>query len=167
VHASCDNHIGLRTGDLEAAATFWQDALGGRLATAPVERGDAGVEAVFGEGAVIRVAQVTFDGVGGIELFEFLSPASPVPHTHQPSAAIMHFALTVDDIDEAAVRIEAAGGTVTNPPAAVAGAPDGPRFAYCATPEGHPFELVTITHAQVIEFVTELRARRSRAEARS
>jgi catechol 2,3-dioxygenase-like lactoylglutathione lyase family enzyme len=157
MRASADNHIGLRTADLDDAARFWCDALGGTLATTPVVRSDAGVEAVFGPGATIKVAQITFADGGGIELFEFLAPQSAVPPLHQPSAAIMHFAFTVDDIDAAVERIAAAGGAVLGAPMQVAGAESGPRFVYCESPEGHPFELVTVGHAGVVEFVRALR----------
>jgi catechol 2,3-dioxygenase-like lactoylglutathione lyase family enzyme len=158
LRASCDNHVGLRTNDIDAAARFWCEALGATLATEPVEREGPSVEAVFGAGARIKVAQVTFAGPGGIELFEFLSPQSPVPATHQPAAAIMHFALTVDEIDTAVRRIDEAGGRVLGAPMQVAGAPAGPRFVYCESPEGHPFELVTVDHRGVIEFVRAFRA---------
>jgi predicted enzyme related to lactoylglutathione lyase len=82
---------------------------------------------------------------------------TPIPASEQRSSSIMHFAMTVDDIDEAAYRIEHAGGRVLMKPGIVAGAPTGPRFVYCESPEGHQFELVTVDHHAVITFVRDLR----------
>jgi predicted enzyme related to lactoylglutathione lyase len=70
----------------------------------------------------------------------------------------MHVAFTVDDVDAAVERIQAAGGRAVAPPMVVGGAEEGPKFVYCETPEGHVFELVSVDHPTVIEFVRALRA---------
>jgi catechol 2,3-dioxygenase-like lactoylglutathione lyase family enzyme len=153
VLAACDNHVGLRTNDVEAASQSWCDALGGEKAEVSTVRSSALLDQVFGPGTRLRSCHVLYPGGGGVELFEFVEPRSPLPTSRQTHDALMHFAFTVDDIDGAVERILAAGGSVPTPPWRLGGAPDGPRSVYCLSPEGHAFELVTIDYSAVITFM--------------
>jgi catechol 2,3-dioxygenase-like lactoylglutathione lyase family enzyme len=58
---------------------------------------------------------------------------------------LQHFAIHVDDIDEAAARFEAAGGELLSSPNALIGPEAGPRnrWLYARTPWGSLVELIT------------------------
>ena len=43
-----------------------------------------------------RVCHVAFDA-NAVELWQFLEPETPIPHTEQRRMGMMHFGVTVDD----------------------------------------------------------------------
>lgn len=72
---------------------------------------------------------------------------------------IQHICLYVDDIDAAATRLAAAGGTLLSEPGDLPGGDAGPgnRYVYTRTPWGSTIELVTYPSPQAYQTKTELR----------
>ena len=65
-----DHHVALRVSDMDAAITFWQQALDARVVAAPVIRGGTYFERVVA-GVQVKVAHLALEA-GAIELFEFV-----------------------------------------------------------------------------------------------
>lgn len=115
------NHIGLSVPDIEAATRWYCEVLGCYLLVPPVDAVNDGshfgqvVKDIFGERfQAVKMAHLsTADGVG-IELFQFVEPATTVPaNTFEYwRAGIFHFCLTAVDIEATAERIAAHGGKV-------------------------------------------------------
>lgn len=116
---SVNHHIGLRVETLERSIQFYTDVFGGRLSTQPMEYGppDAGEILDGPPDLSFRVCHVTFDD-GTIELFELSEPhrtTTPIPATQ---GGIIHYALQVDDVDAALVRVERSGASACGTTAA-------------------------------------------------
>src|ERR1041384_188280 len=113
------NHVGLTVPDIDAAFAWYRDVLGLYPHVAPMEVRDDGsyfgdlVKGLFGPrfGRVRMAHLACSDGVG-IELFQFLPPATEVPATtfEYWRAGIFHFCLTVDDVAATADTISEHGG---------------------------------------------------------
>jgi catechol 2,3-dioxygenase-like lactoylglutathione lyase family enzyme len=157
LRVSCDNHVGVRTNDIDAAIQFWCGALGGETESTPAVRSSPLLDLVFGEGTRVKIAHVLFPAGGGIELSEFVEPRTELPASRQTLDALMHFALTVDDIDGAVARIVAAGGRVLHDPLRIGDIPDGPQAVNCFSPEGHAFQLLTINYKGAIDLIRSSR----------
>jgi catechol 2,3-dioxygenase-like lactoylglutathione lyase family enzyme len=146
------HHVGLRVADCERSAAFYGTALGGRQLTRPYLReGPTAVETSGGHsGARFRCCQIA---VGGsmLELFEFLEPAVPVTATPPWSANLMHFAVEVDDVDDALAAVERAGGRRVW--ANVRRIPGGASVVYVADPDHNTIELLDITPAELVQSI--------------
>src|SRR4051812_36470112 len=144
--ARADHHIAVRVSDLDRSIRFYCDALQARPLTAPAIRQDAVIDDVFGQGARARMCFLALE-VGNLELWQFLIPETPIPPADQPRLGLMHFALTVDDVDAGAERVVAAGGRLRFPVKRLG--PDA-KFVYCEDPDGNVFELLdTDVHGTV------------------
>jgi predicted enzyme related to lactoylglutathione lyase len=64
----------------------------------------------------------------------------------------MHFAVTVDSVDETAARVVAAGGRLRFPVMNLAGT--DARMVYCEDPDGNVFELLDTDVHGTIERIT-------------
>jgi catechol 2,3-dioxygenase-like lactoylglutathione lyase family enzyme len=144
--ARADHHVSLRVNDIERSIRFWQEALGGRLVVAPVERSGPYIEAVFGEGTRVKVCHVAFEA-NAVELWEFLEPRTPLPPADQRAVGQMHFGVTVDDVPATLARVEAAGGRARFPIKKLAGN-SAASFVYCEDVDGHVFELLDADHPE-------------------
>jgi catechol 2,3-dioxygenase-like lactoylglutathione lyase family enzyme len=151
VRVSCDNHVGLRTSDIDAATRFWCEALGAQTSEpSPTTQSGPVLDLVFGEGTRVKISHVVFPAGGWLELFEFVEPRLELPSSRPTLDLLMHLAFTVDDIDEGIRRIAAAGGRTLHDPIRLAGVPDGPMSVNCLSPQGHPFQLLTIDYGRVV-----------------
>jgi catechol 2,3-dioxygenase-like lactoylglutathione lyase family enzyme len=146
------DHVGLTVPDLETASRFLEEALGAiplydvQALDAPPMAG-AQTEAQLGLPSGAKVVHMRLLRVGegpSLELFQF-ADASQRDAAALPDFGLQHFALYVDDVDEAAARFEAAGGELLSPPNALAGAEAGPRnrWLYGRAPWGSLIELIT------------------------
>ena len=93
-----------------------------------------------------------------IELFTYTGVDQDDP-VRPNDFGIQHVCLYVDDIDAAAARFAAAGGTLLSEPGDLPGGDAGPgnRYVYTRTPWGSTIELVTYPSPQAYESRTELR----------
>lgn len=145
--ARADHHIAVRVSDVDRSIRFYRDALGARPLTSPSIRKGPLIDEVFGQGATARMCFLGLE-VGNLELWQFLEPQTPIPPADQPRLGLMHFALTVDDVDAAAARVVAAGGRLRFPVKTM-GNSDA-RFVYCEDLDGNVFELLdTDVHGTV------------------
>lgn len=151
------NHVGVTVPDIDAAFAWYQDVLGCYPQVSPGEVTDDGtyfgnlVKNLFGdrfEG--MRIAHLTTaDGIG-IELFEFLGPATEVPDETFAywRTGIFHFCLTVPDVQTTATAIEAAGGRQLSKVWRLFDNKDY-EVAYCQDPWGTVIELCNRSYTLV------------------
>ncbi|TKV10788.1 VOC family protein [Citrobacter sp. wls619] len=148
------DHIALTVPDMEKATLFFRNAFGTRLAYdlhTPEEESLKGpeIEAMLGlrSGAeLVHMRMLSLGESTSIELFCY-------HEDNQRSAAIssdfglQHFAVYVDDIDNAAEKFVSAGGTLFTEINQIFGEIEGVdernRFVYGKTPWGTVVELVT------------------------
>lgn len=115
------SHIGINVPDIDAAVAWYRDVLGCYVIAEASQVSDDGshfgnvVKDIFGEDfESVKLAHLTTaDGVG-IELFQFIKPATYVPGNtfEYQRAGIFHFCLTAANIEEAAAKVEANGGKI-------------------------------------------------------
>lgn len=156
-------HIGITVPDLEQATDFFVDAFGAEKIYDMLDEPLAGsaVEAGLGipQGARIEAIRMLRLGEGpNLELFTYSGTAQREPVV--PSDyGLQHFCVYVDDIDEAATRLEKAGGQLLSAPGDLPGgdAGEGNRYLYARTPWGSTVELVTYPSPQAYETRTSLR----------
>jgi len=134
-----DHHIAIRVSDIDRSIAFYRDVLGATPLTAPSIRKGPVIDEVFEPGAQARMCFVGLE-VGNIELWQFLVPDSPIPPADQPRLGLMHFAVTVDSVDDVAARVVAAGGRLRFPVKNLGGS--DARMVYCEDPDGNVFELL-------------------------
>ena len=155
--------VGITVPDLEAATQFFADAFGAEALYDMLEEplGGPDVEVGLGvpKGAVITAIRMLRLGNGpNIELFTYAGVAQSDP-LRPNDFGLQHICLYVDDIDAAADRLAAAGGTLLSKPGDLPGgdAGSGNRYVYTRTPWGSTIELVTYPSPQSYEARTELR----------
>ena len=102
---------------------------------------------MFGQGTEARMCFVALD-VNNLELWQFLTPDTPIAWSDQPRLGLMHFGITVDSVDEAAARVVAAGGRLRFPVKTLG---TDARFVYCEDPDGNVFELLDTGLAGTLE----------------
>ncbi len=151
---SVNHHVGLRVADIERAARFYIDALGGRWETAPMLYEGPDAEMIMGgtPGARFKVCHIGFDE-GVIELFEFLEPLAPSGPISDHAGKIIHFAFEVDDVGEALKRIEDAGGRRYWPE--VRKMDLGFEVVYATDLDGNVLEIIDIPMPDLIERLIE------------
>lgn len=146
---SAYHHIALRVSDIDRAIRFYLDAFDGHLLTSQMEYEGPDAAAIMGTpNAHFKVCLIGFDE-GIIELFQFLEPAHPVAPGGQAQDAIIHFAVTVDDVHEALERVEAAGGKRFWPE--IQDMPGDFQVIYVTDPDGHVFELIDVDGPELIK----------------
>jgi catechol 2,3-dioxygenase-like lactoylglutathione lyase family enzyme len=142
------NHVGLSVPDLDAALVWYQQVLGFRLLTPPVEMRaeDPGLgsalEAMLGSGVRrFRMAHLSMGNGVGLQVFQFLDPgARRYADADAPwKGGFTHICLTASDIEGLAREIERRGGTSSAVFRAIPGRPYA--AAYCRDPWGNVVEL--------------------------
>jgi catechol 2,3-dioxygenase-like lactoylglutathione lyase family enzyme len=127
------HHVGLSVADLDAQQRWYQQTLGLRELVEQFELPQPH----------IRTVQLRAPNGLRIELIE---REGSTPQTfHDPMAAALtqgygHWALEVDDLDQAYAALSAAGAESVSPPAPAV--QPGARFAYVRDPEGNLLELI-------------------------
>ena len=135
------SHLGVCVSDLERSTRFYRDALGFE----PAESFEVGAPfhtLMELDSVQLRSQFLRRDGMA-IELLYFDEPAAEGVDARPINRfGLTHLCFRVDDVDEAAARIEAAGGTVRRHTRVTM---DGPLdFVYCADPDGTRIELMHV-----------------------
>ncbi len=143
MRVSANHHPGFRVSDIEKAAQFYIDGLGGHWETAPMLFEGPEAEMIMGgtPNARFKVCHIGFDQ-GTIELFEFLEPKVPTRSIPPAEGGVIHFAFQVDDVPEALRRVEAAGGERYWPE--VRDMDLGFQVIYVTDPDGNVLELIDV-----------------------
>jgi catechol 2,3-dioxygenase-like lactoylglutathione lyase family enzyme len=164
-------HIGITVPDLEQATSFFAYAFGAEkiyeMLDEPLE-GPA-VESGLGvpTGARIEAIRMLRLGEGpNLELFTYSGTAQRDP-VLPSDYGLQHFCIYVDDIEEAAARLEKAGGQLLSEPGDLPGgdAGEGNQYLYARTPWGSTVELVTYPSPQAYESRIPLRRWRPRMDS--
>ncbi len=157
------DHIGITVPDLEQATRFLQNALGAVVLYDMLDAPLAGdfIESALGvpKGAVLaQVRMLRLGESASLEVFSFTHVDQRKPAVAS-DYGLQHFCVYVDDIEAAAKRFTAAGGTCLSEPLDLPGAQAGPgnRFLYARAPWGTIIELVTFPSPEVYEAKMSLR----------
>ncbi|AMT73585.1 VOC family protein [Mycobacteroides immunogenum] len=149
------NHVGITVPDIAAAIDWYRAVFGFECVMGPriLERGQSGelppgLDNRFGRAQMAGLQ--TENGVG-VELFEFLDPATdpppevPVEYTRRGT---WHLCLTVADVEARTNAVAAAGGRViTAPRPVVAGRPW--TMSYLTDPWGTVIELMSHDYTEI------------------
>ena len=148
-----NHHPAFRVKDIDAAAQFYIDALGGTWKRMPAlnDGPEAGV-VMATPGCRFKVAHIGFDE-GIIELFQFMEPVHDTGQIPQPQAGIIHYAFYVDDVPGALERVERLGGKRYWPE--IRDMPGGFRVIYVTDPDGNVLELIDIRIEDLVEVLNE------------
>ena len=141
------NHIGITVGDLDAAVTLYKSVFDlevlakPQAATLETPAGDRRRDVFGPRWGGMRIAHLaTKDGGIGIELFEFVQPATVAPEVDFEywRCGVSHFCFTVDDLEDSIDRLISFGGRKRSQIHTVW---PGTRICYCEDPWGVVLEL--------------------------
>lgn len=145
------DHVGITVADLEAAASFLEQAfdavaLYDNVTPAGPQRG-VDTERTLGlpPGTAIRHMRMMRLGNGAsVELFEMAVPVGQHAPVLASDLGLQHFAVYCDDVEACADRFEAAGGTLLTRPQPLLGIEQavGNAFCYARAPWGTVIELI-------------------------
>jgi glyoxylase I family protein len=149
VIARADNHIALAVTDIGRSIAFYEEALGARLCAGPYRYEGKYIDEVFGvDGVVADVCHLKLDR-NALELWQLLQPTVIRAPLEEPRRGIMHFGVEVDDVEAAAARVEQAGGRRRFAIKSIGEDPNA-RFVYCEDLDGIVFELINISHDEIV-----------------
>jgi len=139
------HHVAISTPDAERLIAFYGDQLGLEVCfDQSWPAGVAAADAVLGlEGSAGRQVLMALPGAY-LEIFQFASPegACADPRRRVCDHGITHLCLDVEDVDDAYVRLSAAGVRFHAPPQDLGG---GVRTTYARDPDGNVVELQQLT----------------------
>ncbi|NVO32257.1 VOC family protein [Hymenobacter lapidiphilus] len=154
------NHVGLNVPDLDQALAWYQQLFGFTVLMGPYEvEGQAGLAGqiyVDIAGATMRktrVAQVAMGNGIGLEMFQFLDPATPAASPieelyYKPGP--WHLAFTHPDVEGLLARILAAGGRPISQVWSPIQDQDQFKLVYCYDPFGNVLELFSHSYEQML-----------------
>ncbi|MCP1440866.1 catechol 2,3-dioxygenase-like lactoylglutathione lyase family enzyme [Erwinia persicina] len=161
------DHVGITVSDIEEATRFFSEAFGAEVIYDSVSPSDDDVKGeetesilnLFPGTRITTVRMMKLQHGPGLELFEMQGPEQ-----HQPvrpsDYGIQHFAVYVDDINEAIGLFERAGGKMFTSPQPLmfpTEAGDNNFFCYGRTPWGSVIELISLPSRLPYEESTSLR----------
>ncbi|SOC56510.1 Catechol 2,3-dioxygenase [Chromohalobacter canadensis] len=161
------DHVGITVQDLDAATRFFESAFGAQVIYDSVAKEDPSMEGEEPE-HILHVAKGTKISAvrmlklqygPGLELFEMHAPEQSAP-VRPSDYGLQHFAVYVDDIEEAIHLFEAAGGEMFTSPQPLmfpTEIGEGNYFCYGTTPWGSVIELITLPSPLPYEKDTSLR----------
>lgn len=137
------NHVSVTCADFERSLAFYHQLVGLPLR----EQGEVASpehDEVIGLGPVrLRYAELDLLGGGFLELFEYLQPRGVAVASRTCDPGSVHFALTIDGIEELWKRFDAAGVVTRSRPVTLArGEWAGARAFYALDPDGVTVELI-------------------------
>src|ERR1700742_1483965 len=137
------SHRGICVADTTESLRFYRDGLG--FAEEDLfEMDDPALSTVMEvPGSVIRAQMVRNSQGVAFELLEFVQPGASGPRERRPNNqyGLTHLAFYVDDMDEAAERVQAAGGRVYDHTRATF-RENSTTMMYCTDPNGVRIELM-------------------------
>jgi catechol 2,3-dioxygenase-like lactoylglutathione lyase family enzyme len=140
--ASCNHHIALRVADVDRAVAFYRAAFGVTplLAETMEIDGEVAEMTVNGPpGTKLAIQMLTFPAGGAVELFAFAEPSRPNLPIDPWEANLMHFAVQVEDVEEALGKAVAAGAEQIWPEVLEM---DPLRIVYIRDLDGNVIELI-------------------------
>lgn len=161
------DHVGITVADIDEATRFFQAAFGAEVIYDSVAPDDEDVKGSDTEktlnlypGTEIKAVRMVKLQYGpGLELFQMKGPRQNAPQ--RPSDyGIQHFAVYVDDMQEATRLFEAAGGKMFTTPQPLmfpTEVGDNNFFCYGQTPWGSVIELISLPSPLPYEKDTALR----------
>jgi catechol 2,3-dioxygenase-like lactoylglutathione lyase family enzyme len=156
------NHVGISVPDLDHALRWYQEVLGFRILTPPVEMdatdpqlGPALREMLGPKVKRFRMAHLKGSSGPGLQMFEFLDPAPQAPAEADAywRTGIFHICVTDPDIDGLAERIARSGGRRSQVWREIPGKPYA--AAYCADPFGNVIEINSHGYEETRTFLQE------------
>ncbi|XBS69652.1 VOC family protein [Acerihabitans sp. KWT182] len=161
------DHVGITVADIEQATRFFAEAFGAEVIYDSVKRSDENLKGadqeshlhLFEGTAIKAVRMLKLQNGPGVELFEMHGPEQRAP-ARPSDFGIQHFAVYVDDIDEAVRLFERAGGKMFSRPLPLTFPTEigkGNAFCYGRTPWGSVIELITLPSTPPYERQTALR----------
>lgn len=146
------NHVSVTCADFDRSMAFYHELLGlpiieqGEVSRSPVH------DAVIGLGEVrLRFAELDLSDGAGIflELFEYLEPRGEAVASRTCDFGNVHFAVTVDDIEETWRKLDAAGvATRSKPIEVTSGEWVGAKAFYSLDPDGVTVEFIQFPAAK-------------------
>ena len=149
------NHIGLTVPDIDAAVAFYRDVFGLTVLVEPqlhsldTPHGDRRRD-VFGPGwGGMKLAHLVSASGCGIELFEFVLPATVAPAEafDYATVGVSHICLTSRDFDADIARIVDHGGRRRSRVHTVW---QGVRICYCEDPWGNVIEVSSADYRSIV-----------------
>jgi catechol 2,3-dioxygenase-like lactoylglutathione lyase family enzyme len=160
------DHVGMTVPNLDEASCFFEDALGAvplydniTKGQVPYQGPEAERKLDLAPGTSLVSMRMMKLGKGpDLELFEMRGSGQNKP-ARPSDFGLQHLAVYVDDINEAAMRFQKAGGELITPPNEMLGLEKGPGNAwlYARTPWGSIVELITSPSPKEYEKQTPLR----------
>lgn len=148
-------HLAVRVSDIARSTKFYVEALGGKEVLRPYSNNPQLTENFFGvKDTEYVIAYIELPDGFGIELFQFIPEPNSTIGVPQTQASFMHFALHVDNMDEALARAEAAGGQRFHDPGTWSS--DPARFVYLKDPDGNIIEFNETTWGGILTAAVEL-----------
>lgn len=155
--ARADNHIALAVSDIHAGIRFYEQVLGARLYAGPYSYEGPFIDEVFGlQGPKAQVCHLKLER-NALELWQVEHPAVGGERPPYPPHGIMHFGVEVDDVAGVARAVEQAGGSQRFAVKHIGGH-DETHFVYCEDPDGNVFELMDVSHDEVVRLGRERQA---------
>jgi catechol 2,3-dioxygenase-like lactoylglutathione lyase family enzyme len=152
-------HVCFTVADMDRAARFYVDGLGGAWLNKPYELSGPEIEQIFPlPGLRLRVAHIGWEG-GSLELLQFTAPndvAAASPSGESPTMA-PHFGLWTEEIEQAYEAVQAAGGRIlTELQHAASLTESEQRVFFCADPDGNVVEVLNFDMSEVVRSAHEL-----------
>lgn len=140
------NHVSVTCADFDRSLAFYHELLGLPI----IEQGEVSSSRVHNEviglGEVrLRFAELDLSDGAGIflELFEYLEPRGEAVASRTCDFGNVHFAVTVDDIDDVWSKLDAAGVRTRSKPVEVTGGEwVGAKAFYSLDPDGVTVEFI-------------------------
>lgn len=137
------NHVSVTCADLDRSLAFYHVLLGLPI----LDQGEVSsrdLDAIIGMDDVrLRFAELDLGGGAFVELFEYRNPRGKAVASRTCDPGTVHFALAVDDIDEAYRRLADAGVRTRSAPVTLtSGDWKGARVFYSLDPDGVTVELI-------------------------
>lgn len=139
---SAIHHTGLTVSNLEQALGFYRDVLGLEVVMEQ-EKSGGYLAAITGYADVhVRMAHLVTPAGQRLELFEYVEPRGAPTRSEPRDRGISHICLVVESVDDAFLRLVAAGAEPFSDPVAIdSGANTGARGLYVRDPDGIILEL--------------------------